>query len=482
MYRSPVWSLSNPAKSGGRAMTILASEQPGLVISSEAMRFFPVEVSTIQDGILEMDVYLDAGGDGSSYVLYCAKGVAFTSKLREKLLPQQIRFLYVPLSQHKEYRKTLHRHLEKVYRDPGKELSERTRVVRDACVKMIDDVLLFPERPESIDVVKDVSRQFTVWVQEDQSAFSYLMDMATHDYYTVTHMVNVGVGCGLLAKRLKSDDTEWQSSVIAGGLLHDVGKRKIAPEILNKEGRLSDEEWELVKSHPGVGFELISPNPNIGETVIEMVRSHHERIDGEGYPAGLKGDQVGEGARICAVIDVFDAICSSRPYRGPTPPEQTLKILAEGNGTQFDPDMVATWTEIVSGLLAADVSRAPQQASTPEPFPLDAFIQQSPAGDTKAGPRNRRRHPRYDCCLSGRARWLERRGEYPGKGGQWSDMLVLDLSQGGARISMQLPLECDEVLELELPAKDRPPVRRTARVIHVKMETGPQWHAGLMFM
>src|SRR5690606_6616821 len=83
IYRSPVWSLSNPAKSGGRAMPILASEQPGLVSSSEAMRFFPVEVSTIQDGILEMDVYLDAGGDGSSYVLYCAEGVAFTSKLRE---------------------------------------------------------------------------------------------------------------------------------------------------------------------------------------------------------------------------------------------------------------------------------------------------------------------------------------------------------------------------------------------------------------
>lgn len=463
-------------------MTTIASDQSDLTIRSEAMRFFPVEVATIEDGILDMDVYLDALGDGSSYVLYCAKGAAFTSKLREKLVPRNVQFLYVPMSQHKEYRKALSRHLEKAYTDPRKERSERIRIVRTACTRMIDDVLLFPERPESLETVRDVSRQFAEWVQEDQTGFSYLMDMATHDYYTVTHMVNVGVGCGLMAKRLKPDDPPWHAALIEGGLLHDVGKRKIPPEILNKEGKLSADEWELIKLHPTTGFDLIKANPAMSEIVIDMVRSHHERLDGAGYPAGLTGDLISEAARICSVIDVFDAICASRPYRGPTPPEQTLKILAQEKGRQFDAGMVDTWDAIVRSLLDADPKRAPRLTAEPEPLQLELFIQQSPSGGTCAGPRNRRRHPRFDCCLKARARWLEKRSEYPGKGEPWADAIVLDLSQGGARISMALPLEPDEVVELELPAKGRSPVRRTGRVVHVTTESGPRWRAGVMFV
>lgn len=462
-------------------MTSVASDQSGLAISSEMMRFFPVEVSTIEDGILDMDVYLDSVGDGSSYVLYCAKGAAFTSKLREKLVPHNVRFLYVPLTQHKEYRKTLNRHLEKVYRDPQRKREERIRVVRDACAKMIDDVLLFPERPESIETVRDVSRQFAEWVKEDQAGFSYLMDMAAHDYYTVTHMVNVGVGCGLLAKYLRPDDTEWHSVVIEGGLLHDVGKQKIAPEILNKEGKLSAEEWELVKSHPAVGSELVIATPNIPAIVLDMIRSHHERFDGAGYPAGLPGEKLSEEARMCAVIDVFDAVCSSRPYRGPTPPEQTLKLLAEGSGTQFDPIMVDAWTKIVKDLLAADASRAPIPTTDVEILSLDTLTPQSPLGGTGPGKRNRRRHPRFTCSLKAKAKWLERRTEYPGKGEAWVDIMVLDISQGGAKISVNLPVECDEVLELDLPAKGRPSVKRTGRAVHVVMLPGPRWHVGLMF-
>jgi HD-GYP domain-containing protein (c-di-GMP phosphodiesterase class II) len=472
-----------PVVAGGDTlMTSTASDQSGLLVDSDAIRFFPVEIATIEDGILEMDVYLDSAGDGSSYILYCARGAAFTSKLREKLVPLNVQFLYVSLTQHKEYRKALSRHLEKVYRDPGKKQAERIRVVRGACTKMIEDVLLFPERPEAVEVIKDVSRQFGEWVQEDEAGFSYLMDMATHDYYTVTHMVNVGVGCGLLAKRLRPDDKEWQALMIEGGLLHDVGKRKIPPEILNKEGKLSNDEWEVVKSHPLVGFDLVKPNPNINEIAIDMIRSHHERIDGAGYPAGLAGEQITLPARVCAVIDVFDAICSSRPYRGPTPPEQTLKIIAEGSSKQFDPEIVELWTRIVREMIEADPGRVPRPTPDLEPLPLEAFVQMSPTGSTGTGRRNRRRHPRFDCCLQAKARWLERRTEYPGKGDEPVTVIVMDISQGGAKVSMQLPLECDEVLELELPAKGRPAVKRVVRVMHVVMEPGPRWHAGVMFI
>ncbi len=480
--RSTPQRFSLAVASGAVPMSAVASDQSGRVVSAKAMRFFPVEVATIDDGLLEMDVYLDSAGDGSQFVLYCAKGSALTHKLREKLVPMNVSFLYVPLNQHKEYRRTLTRHMAKVYRDPNKKQAERIRVVRDACAKMIDDVLLFPERPESMETVKEVSQQFAEWVQEDQAGFSYLMDMAAHDYYTVTHMVNVGMGCGLLAKRLRPDDTQWHSQIIEGGLLHDVGKRQIDPEILNKEGRLTLQEWELIKAHPDMGSALISAHRNISQVVMDMVAFHHERMDGAGYPTGLSNGRISEAARICAVVDAFDAVCSSRPYRGPTSPEQTLNILADGSGTQFDARIVDLWSRIVRELIHEDPSRAPSPPAEFESLSLADFAQQSPGGGTRVGSRGRRRYERFDCCFTARIRWIESRTDEPDKRLKWSDATVLDLSKGGARISMQVPLECDEIVELELRGPGRPPVYRTARIMHVVMESESRWDAGVMFV
>lgn len=308
------------------------------------------------------------------------------------------------------------------------------------------------------------------------------MDMAAHDYYTVTHMVNVAVGCGLLARRLRPNAVEWQAALIEGGLLHDVGKRDIPPEVLNKEGRLSPQEWDLIRSHPGRGFEMLSANPSVHEVVLDMVRHHHERVDGGGYPCGLSADRLSEPARICAVIDAFDAVCSARAYRGPTAPEHTLKILAQGGGTQFDAEVVESWAEVVSGLLRVDPDRSFPAEPSVEPLPLEYFLQQSPTGAAEPAPGDRRRHPRFECRLRGKIRPRGPRTGLRDDDGEWIDALILDLSQSGARISVRIPLDRDQLVEIELPARGRAPLRRTARIIHVRTTPGPLWYAGLMFV
>ena len=124
-----------------------------------------------------------------------------------------------------------------------------------------------------------------------------------------------------------------------GALLHDIGKMGIPDSILLKPGKLTEEEWEIMKMHPVYAFEWLSPIDYL-RPALDIPHFHHEKWDGTGYPTGLKGDQIPTSARIFTIVDVWDALRSDRPYRKAWSEEKTLDYIQELSGTQFDPDMV----------------------------------------------------------------------------------------------------------------------------------------------
>jgi HD-GYP domain-containing protein (c-di-GMP phosphodiesterase class II) len=131
-----------------------------------------------------------------------------------------------------------------------------------------------------------------------------------------------------------------------GALLHDIGKVAIPESILGKPGRLTDEEFEIVKRHPEFGWTVIRNLPGLEHTSLQILH-HHENFDGTGYPAGLKGTEIPIGARIVSVIDSFDAMISNRPYRAGLPMKEVIRRLHESSGTQFDPLVVDAFVRIV---------------------------------------------------------------------------------------------------------------------------------------
>jgi putative nucleotidyltransferase with HDIG domain len=124
-----------------------------------------------------------------------------------------------------------------------------------------------------------------------------------------------------------------------GAKLHDIGKIGIPEEILNKPGKLTDPEFDVIKSHPVIGEQILRPLDFLAE-VRPIVRHHHERWDGRGYPDGLRGAQIPPLAALLSVVDAYDALTSDRPYRRGMDGEEAMRILAEGAGTQWDPDLV----------------------------------------------------------------------------------------------------------------------------------------------
>jgi HD-GYP domain-containing protein (c-di-GMP phosphodiesterase class II) len=142
---------------------------------------------------------------------------------------------------------------------------------------------------------------------------------------------------------IEADELEH---VYRGALLHDIGKMGIPDRILRKPGPLTGEEWEIMHRHPVYAYQWLSPIRYL-RLALDIPYCHHEKWDGTGYPRGLKGEEIPLAARIFAVVDVWDALCSDRPYRKAWPEKKALEHIREQSGTHFDPQVVELFLQEV---------------------------------------------------------------------------------------------------------------------------------------
>jgi putative nucleotidyltransferase with HDIG domain len=172
------------------------------------------------------------------------------------------------------------------------------------------------------------------------------------DPYTFQHSQSVADHAVRTARRLQLPDKEVELIRLAARV-HDLGKIEVPDEVLHKQGRLSEAEFELMKKHPATGAEILAKFPEY-KRGRELVLAHHERMDGLGYPRGLAGAAIALGARIIAVADSWDAMTSDRPYRKALDAEVALAELVRGRGTQWDPHVVDAFAETLPGAVPGD--------------------------------------------------------------------------------------------------------------------------------
>ncbi|MEH7441311.1 HD-GYP domain-containing protein [Bacillus sp. JJ1122] len=165
------------------------------------------------------------------------------------------------------------------------------------------------------------------------------------DPYTRGHSERVAFYANSLAALTGKYSLDQLRTFTYACLLHDIGKVNIPDSILTKPGKLTKDEYEVIKTHPVVGAEAIIKVRGLGES-IDVIKSHHERWDGKGYPEQLKGDEIPFLARIVSIADAFDAMTSSRSYRSAMSLEEAYKRIIEGKGTQFDPHLVELFKEV----------------------------------------------------------------------------------------------------------------------------------------
>lgn len=196
---------------------------------------------------------------------------------------------------------------------------------------------------DHIDTLKQKQKESAILASEISEAFAKVIDMK--DKYTNGHSERVAKYTAMIAKEMGYDD-ETVEKYYRIGLLHDVGKVGVPEAVLNKPGKLTDEEYDVIKSHTVKGNEVLKDISVAPELAIGA-RAHHERHDGKGYPNGLAGDEIPQVARIIAVADSFDAMYSDRPYRKRMDFDDVLATIREVSGTQLNPEVVDAFFRLV---------------------------------------------------------------------------------------------------------------------------------------
>lgn len=189
--------------------------------------------------------------------------------------------------------------------------------------------------------------QLVNYIMDIEDVNKCLCDVRTHDNYTFLHSINTGIMSVFFGISLGMKKWHIRELGICG-MLHDVGKIKVPATIINKCGKLTDEEFEIMKKHPIYGGEFLYKNFKFPTDAIQGVEQHHEKINGKGYPYGLKGNQICKFGKIVGICDVYDAISNNRSYRKKFQPNEAYELILSGSGTQFDENLVQTFKDTFS--------------------------------------------------------------------------------------------------------------------------------------
>ena len=226
------------------------------------------------------------------------------------------------------------------------------------------------------DAVGEALSSITDSVLDNFGTLIQLGQLKSADDYTFRHCVGV---CALLTGfcRLLAFNRQTTYDVGIGALLHDVGKMRVPLEILNKPGRLSDEEFDAIKLHVTHGCDIVAGVPWVGATALNVISHHHERFDGTGYPAGLRGTEISYVGQMAAIVDVYDAITAERVYHRAMEPAEALRKLHEWSRFHFNEELVAhfirsigiyplrTAVNLESGLIGIVLEQNPADLARP---------------------------------------------------------------------------------------------------------------------
>lgn len=247
---------------------------------------------------------------------------------------------------------------EKMLRDAARakriektSMDEEVKIARRVCntakaavLNMFNDARMGKaiEVEQAQELVEEISES----VMRQPHALISLARLKNADEYTYMHSVAVCALMIALARQLGLDDDMVRECGLAG-LLHDLGKMGIPNKILNKPGKLTDEEFTTIKSHPQIGARVLMDNPLVSPMVLDVVLHHHEKVDGSGYPHKLAGDTISLFAKMGAVCDVYDAITSNRPYKKGWSPAESIRKMAEWSKGHFDETVFQAFVKTV---------------------------------------------------------------------------------------------------------------------------------------
>lgn len=287
---------------------------------------------------------------GKRYRIFRDQREAFSAYEIQSLLDSGIDRIYIDRNDSLIIRQYLETFLANPSPNHSVSTEAQVSLMRSAAVRITEELFQNPN-PENIRKGMKVVSGFVNVLLRDPKAFYHLIRLSSHDHYTYQHSVGVGLHAIALGKRLKFTTEEELADLGISGLLHDIGKTKVNPAIINKPGPLDKAEWEEMRQHSTWGYELLKDNRDVSQRAKLGVLHHHEENSGGGYPNGLIDNQISTFAKIVTIADIFNALTTDRTYSKAKTPFEAFKLIQTAMMHKVDKQLFAELVMIYGGKL-----------------------------------------------------------------------------------------------------------------------------------
>ena len=295
--------------------------------------YVSIDKESLDEGSkLDFDVY-SANPSKTHMSLHLQSGSVLNHEQRQNL--EAIERLYIVKEALPKYKKFIKEHIKKAHDGAVNDVEARTVDIYVNATKAVNDIFSNPESLKNVKAIHHVVDDLVDTVLQDDMAIETLLKLIAHDYYTHTHSINVSIYALSFGAFLKMDDAKLKDLGVSA-LMHDLGKSKIALEIINKPGKLTDEEFTELKKHPLVGYLLAKRLGVSSPDVLSGIKHHHEKVDGTGYPDRIKGEELSLFAKIIGICDIFDALSTKRSYKDPLSTFETLYLMKQHMSHHLD--------------------------------------------------------------------------------------------------------------------------------------------------
>ena len=306
---------------------------------NEAPRgYFGIPLGILQvDTIPWFSIYLHVQGK-NEYALYKNKGSKFKEEHRDKLSANRIAKIFIKSSERRLYSKYIEDNLKEIIANHSLPTEKKSRLLYNYSTDLLREIFNSAQIADKIPRVTRLVRHIVEHSCQGIEEFVSMLDVMAHDYYTVNHSVNVCILGIALGHEIGLDRDELDELGI-GLILHDLGKSKIDESILMKKGPLSESEWKIIKNHPTYGAEIAESTKQVTPLPLTVIRQHHEKCSGKGYPMGLYEPQIHLFSRIAALADVYDALTTERPYGTALNAFSAIQLMQKEMAKDFSRDL-----------------------------------------------------------------------------------------------------------------------------------------------
>ncbi len=428
-------------------------------------------------GAADFAIYLP-GPSGEAPLLYRDAGAGLSLPDFDKLRESGVPHLYVQSADLAKCEAVLEQKLAGLLASTHLLPVQKARLAHQVGTSVARDLTTKPIDESSLTRAAQINENVIGCILRDPAVAAHMLQMSAHEHTTATHMFVVSALAVMLGAEVYGADQEMLRNLGLAGMMHDLGKLSIDAAILNKKTPLTPDEMQLMHQHPVESVRLLGDDPRVTPAVRQIILQHHERVDGEGYPLGLSGDDLFSSSRILTIVDSFHAMVGRRPYKDPLTPPEANRVLQTQSGRQFDPDLLERWNALFERCWAQQSEDLPVSLTVSGPGPSVRHEHRARRPVKKTfGQRARR----LTCNTTVKVRciYVDRLPDATAAADEF-DAKVYDVSRNGMCLHAQHPMYQGEVVDVLVARASRDGWVR-AVVAWCRQHTTTSYRIGLKF-